>query len=123
MKVVKSPSVFLLALVTLVPALAYGQQVDNVYVRLYTERVKLAQAEVRREEAETVFQAARLARLRYLLGQNAVSREEFERGEADYKKSVAEVDVLKARVGEEEASLEVVRYLVQNGQPVPLCRQ
>lgn len=121
MKGVKGIGAILLALAVIVPTLAYGQA-DNVYVRLYAERVKFAQAEVRREEAETEFQAARLARARYLLNQNAMAREEFERIEADYKKSVAEVDVLKARVGEEEASLEVVRYLVQNGQPVPLCR-
>lgn len=110
-----------LTLMAMTSVPGFGQD-DNVYIKLYTERVNFAKAEVRSQEAETEFQLRRLDRARRLLAQNAMAREEFERIETDYKKSVAEVDVRKARVGEEEASLEVVRHLVQNSQPVPLCR-
>jgi len=84
--------------------------------------VILAKADVKRQEAETKYQAAHLARVRQLLAKNAVSREEHDRAVADYDKSVAQEEVLRARVGEEEATLEVVRMLVQTSQPVPLCR-
>ena len=99
-----------------------GDSKENVFVSLYQERVRLAKAEVRSQEAETQFQAARFERYRNLVKTSSVSREEFERAEADYKKSLAHEDVFKARVSEEEAMLEVVKHLVQNGQPVPVCR-
>ncbi len=94
----------------------------NVYIRLYEKRVEFAKADVKKQEAETSYQLASLARARYLVEKNAITQQEFERIEADYKKSLAEEDVLRAKVGEEEATLDVVKQLVQNSQPVPLCR-
>jgi multidrug resistance efflux pump len=94
----------------------------NVYVRLYTQRVEFAKADVRKQEAETHFQAARFERARILVVKNAISREEYDRTEADYKMSVAQEDVLRSKVGEEEATLDVVKQLVQGGQPVPFCK-
>lgn len=111
-----------LAILILGSGSSFGEAKENVFVTLYQERVRLAKAEVRSQEAETQFQAARFERARYLLGQKAMAREEYERIEADYKKSLAHEDVFKARVNGEEAMLEVVKHLVQNGQPVPICR-
>jgi len=94
----------------------------SVYVRLYAKRVELAKADLQKQKAETRFQAAHYDRMRRLFEKRAASREEYERAEADYKKSIDGEDVMTAKIGEEEAMLDVVRQLVQSGQPVPLCR-
>ena len=57
-----------------------------------------------------------------LVPSGAVSRTEFDRAVADHQKSLAEIEVRKARIGESEAELEVVKNLVEAGQPFPLCR-
>lgn len=112
----------LFGVLVLVAGPSFGESKENVFVRLYQERVQLAKAETRSQEAETQFQAARVDRYRRLVKSQSISQEEYERAEADYKKSVAHDDVLKARVNEEEAMLEAVKYLVQNGQAVPVCK-
>ena len=95
---------------------------ESPYIRLYGQRVVLAKADVKRQEAETKFQAAHLGRIRQLVSKGAASREEYDRALADHDKSVAQEEVYRAKVGEEEATLDVVKMLVQTSQPVPLCR-
>ena len=118
----KSISVLGLVCVFFIASHSAPADESSVYVRLYSKRVEVAKADLRRQEAETRFQAAHFDRMRRLLEKAAISREEYERAEADYKKSLADEDVDRARIGEEEAMLEVVKQLVQGGQPVPLCR-
>jgi multidrug resistance efflux pump len=99
-----------------------GADESNVYVDLYQERVNLAQAELRRQEAETQFRAKHLNRTRILVVKQAASQEDLDRAEADHKKGLAEEDVARAAIAEAQAMLQVVRSLVRNGQDVPLCR-
>lgn len=112
----------LLVLAFLVSGRAALAAPPSPYITLYEQRVRLAQAEIQRQEAESAFQAGRVARARILVGKQAMSREEHERIEADYRKSLAEVEVAKAFAAEADSMLDVVRSLVQNGQAVPLCR-
>lgn len=121
MKVVSYTVLFLMAL-SVAGNSAIGAEVPSPYISLYEHRVNLAMAQTRRQEAETVFQAARVARARILVTKQAMSREEHERIEADHKKSLAEVEVANAFVAEAQAMLQVVRDLVQHGEAVPLCR-
>lgn len=110
-----------LALLILTVAIA-ASAATNPYVTLYEQRVRLTEAESRRQAAETQLQSRRLERARRLYNSSAMSREEYETIEADYHKSVASEDAVKAEIAEAQAMLEVVKYLVQNGQEVPLCR-
>jgi hypothetical protein len=94
----------------------------NVYVELYTQRVLLSEAVLKRQEAETAFTKRRAERAKKLFDSKAMAAEEYERSLADHAKSVAGEDVAKAAIGEAKAMLEVAKSLVQAGQEVPLCR-
>lgn len=75
--------------------------------------VKAARASLAQAEAELVDSRLQFNRLRTLLSQNLISRQEFDAAEARYQKAVAAVNNSKANIGAAAAALDEARTAVE----------
>ena len=93
------------------------------YLYLFTESKALALAGLARQQARRLLADQDYGRAARLIGQNAISREEYETIRA--AAIVAEYDLKIADLKSQQAtiSLGLAEALARNGQRIPLCKR
>jgi len=118
----KIRNIMLLTL-SIVPTLAmsFGDDSENVYVKLYQQRLEVAEVEVDTQIARLDYDMKVLERMKILHGRSAVTTQELEEWQRNTRISELAVQELKAKVKEAQALLDIAKERIHLGLDMPIC--